>query len=229
MSLERVLEPEVMDSRLEAVDYDSMDHSQVNQLFVADLLAAGLPGDDLLDLGTGTAQIPVELCQHHSSCRLLAVDLAVQMLDLAVYNVESAGLIERIQLEHVDAKQLPYEDQMFDAVISNSIVHHIPDPYDVLLEATRVVRPGGRLFFRDLMRPATDELVEQLVQSHAGDENDHQRQMFDDSLRAALSLDEIRELVSRLGLDPATVDASSDRHWTWNTTRPESTRSNETS
>jgi ubiquinone/menaquinone biosynthesis C-methylase UbiE len=215
MSLERVLEPEVMDSRLEAVDYDSMDHSQVNQLFVADLLAAGLPGDDLLDLGTGTAQIPVEL--------------AVEMLDLAVYNVESAGLIERIQLEHVDAKQLPYEDQMFDAVISNSIVHHIPDPYDVLLEATRVVRPGGRLFFRDLMRPATDEQVEQLVQSHAGDENDHQRQMFDDSLRAALSLDEIRELVSRLGLDPATVDASSDRHWTWNTTRPESTRPNETS
>jgi len=91
------------------------------------------------------------------------------------------------------------------------------------------VRPGGRLFFRDLMRPATDEQVEQLVQSHAGDENDHQRQMFDDSLRAALSLDEIRELVSRLGLDPATVDASSDRHWTWNTTRPESTRPNETS
>ena len=47
--------------------------------------------------------------------------------------------------------------------------------------------------------------------------------------RIGLSLDEIRELVSRLGLDPATVDASSDRHWTWNTTRPESTRPNETS
>ena len=43
-----------------------------------------------------------------------------------------------------------------------------------------------------------------------------QQKMFDDSLRAALSLEEIRELVQRLGLDPAQVTRTSDRHWTWN-------------
>lgn len=219
MTLNRVLEPELMDSALEARDYDSMDHSEVNRLFVEDLLAAGLPGDDILDLGTGTAQIPVLLCQQREGCRLMAVDLATHMLDLAVYNVEAAGLIEQIQLEHVDAKQLPYEDGLFDAVISNSIVHHIPDPYDVLLEASRVVRPGGRVFFRDLMRPSTSAEVEQLVIRYAGDENDHQRKMFDDSLRAALDLDEIQQLIAQLGWNPDDVTASSDRHWTWSATR----------
>ena len=41
MSLERVLEPEVMESHQEAVDYDAMDHSEVNRIFVDDLLADG--------------------------------------------------------------------------------------------------------------------------------------------------------------------------------------------
>ena len=217
MSLQRVLEPEVMESHQEAVDYDAMDHSEVNRIFVDDLLASGDTGQDLLDLGTGTAQIPVILCQRLADCRVLAVDLAVQMLDLAVYNVEAAGLIEQIQLAHVDAKQMPFEDNMFDTVMSNSIVHHIPDPYDVMKETVRVLKPGGRFFFRDLLRPESDQQVEELVVAYAGEENEHQQKMFDDSLRAALSLEEIRQLVERLGFDPSQVTATSDRHWTWAT------------
>ncbi len=68
---------------------------------------------------------------------------------------------------------------------------------------------------RDLLRPADDETVKQLVQTYAGEENAHSRQMFDDSLRAALSLEEIRKLVSQLDFDPGSVQVTSDRHWTW--------------
>src|SRR6187549_1023893 len=67
--LTRVLEPEAMDTADEAADYDSMDHSEVNRRFVADFLAALVDADfagrttacRVLDLGTGTAQIPIEL------------------------------------------------------------------------------------------------------------------------------------------------------------------------
>jgi len=220
--LPRVLEPEVMDTLEEATDYDEMDHSTVNQLFVDDLLAAA--GDDLgdvLDLGAGTAQIPVLLCQVCESCRVMAVDMSVNMLDLARYNVEVAGLIERLFLQQADAKELAFEDDLFDTVISNSIIHHIPQPLAALQEAVRVAKPGGRLFFRDLMRPESAEQVEHLVQTYAGEENDHQRQMFDDSLRAALRLEEMRELVASLGFEPDSVQATSDRHWTWNAVKPE--------
>jgi ubiquinone/menaquinone biosynthesis C-methylase UbiE len=274
MSLERILEPEVMDSPQEAADYDAMDHREVNRWFVEDLLASlegsgfrdqgsggtsdderstrsvlsteysvpsGQPDDtlpgpgrisaplspkpqtlnpepsclDILDLGTGTAQIPIELCRQFADCRVMAADAAVSMLEVARYNIEVNSLTERIELAHVDAKKLPFGNQMFDVVMSNSIVHHIPEPVEVLREAVRVTRAGGQLFFRDLLRPESEERLRQLVEIYTAGANDHQRQMFAESLHAALSLDEIRELVVSLGFSANGVQQTTDRHWTW--------------
>lgn len=223
MPLARVLETEVMDTAEEARDYDAMDHSTVNRVFVDDLLAANVipsigevdPLPEILDLGTGTALIPIELCRRYTDCRVMAVDLAEHMLELAHYNIEIASLTHRVQLDKIDAKGLPYASDRFAAVISNSIIHHIPQPLAALAEAVRVTQSGGSLFFRDLLRPETIADVKRLVETYAGQENEHSRQMFDDSLRAALSLDEIRSLVSQLGFDPLAVRATSDRHWTW--------------
>lgn len=221
MTLPRILEPEVMDTEQEAVDYDAMDHRGVNALFVSDLLAAvdATRQFDVLDVGTGTAQIPVELCKRLANCRVMALDAAAHMLELARYNVEAAGLIERIQLVKADAKRLGFADGTFDVVMSNSIVHHIPEPLVLLREATRLVKPGGLIFVRDLIRPDALARLNELVQAYAGNENDHARQMFADSLHAALTLDEIRELVGSLGFSPETVQQTSDRHWTWSARR----------
>jgi SAM-dependent methyltransferase len=229
--LRRVLEPEVMDTAAEAIDYDAMDHSAVNRLFVTDFLFAalvaglpingeGLPGSqgaavETLDLGTGTAQIPIELCRRAPGARVTAVDLAAEMLQVAKINVRSAGLDDRIRLQRIDAKRLPYREGQFDAVISNSIVHHIPEPAGALAEAVRVVRAGGLLFIRDLLRPSDDATVRRLVETYAAGCNGHQRKMFDDSLRAALDLGEVRALAADLGFAPDSVEATSDRHWTW--------------
>jgi ubiquinone/menaquinone biosynthesis C-methylase UbiE len=221
--LTRVLEPEVMDSPQEAADYDAMDHQAVNRVFVDDLLSAAsaaglkLSAADcrMLDVGTGTAQIPIELARQAPSVRVLAIDLAASMLELARRNVLAAGLTANIELEQVDAKGLPYADGQFAAVISNSIVHHIPEPARVLTEACRVVQAGGLIFVRDLLRPRDDAEVRSLVQAYAGEANARQRQLFDASLRAALSLDEIRQCIEPSGFDPATVRQTTDRHWTW--------------
>lgn len=218
--LPRVLEPEVMDSEAEARDYDSMDHSAVNRVFVADFLAVWNGQGPILDAGAGTAQIPIELCKQHPRAEVTAIDLAEHMLTLGRENVRRAGFDKRIRLERQDAKSLPYADGAFGAVISNSIVHHIPEPGRVLAEMVRVVRPGGSIFIRDLLRPPDDATVRHLVATYAGDANAHQQQMFDDSLRAALTLDEIRALISRLHLDPGHVRQTTDRHWTWQTTKP---------
>lgn len=226
MPLSRILEVEVMDTAAEAVDYNSMDHSAVNGLFAQDLLnvlASGgrqLPDTSagllqILDLGTGTALIPIELCRRRDQCHILAVDLAAHMLELARRNVAAAGLVDRIQLEQIDAKALPFTDGLFDAVISNSIIHHIPEPIHSLQEAVRVTKPGGLLFFRDLLRPDDEASLTHLVQTYAGSENAHSQQMFADSLHAALSLDEIRALVVELGFPAESVQPTSDRHWTW--------------
>jgi ubiquinone/menaquinone biosynthesis C-methylase UbiE len=213
--LQRILEPEVMDSESEARDYDSMDHREVNARFVVDLLAHRPDVSEVLDLGTGTAQIPIELCRVEPRARVLAVDLAEWMLALGRENVARMGYAHRICLERVDAKGLPYAAGRFSAVISNSIIHHIPDPRAVLAEMVRVTAPGGLIFVRDLLRPEDQATLTHLVQTYAGDANAHQRQMFDDSLHAALSLDEIRGLVAEVGYLPQSVQQTTDRHWTW--------------
>ena len=219
MALQRVLEPEVMDTEEEARDYNQMDHATVNRVFVDDLLAFAnsldLELNDVLDLGTGTALIPIELCERDSDCRVMAIDMAVHMLDLARYNIEAASQTERITLAQVDAKSMAYEDGMFQTVISNSIIHHIPEPEVCVQQMVRVTATGGMLFVRDLLRPQSDEAVRELVQTYAGDENEHSQKMFDDSLRAALSLEEIRNMVGPLGFAPETVQQTTDRHWTW--------------
>ena len=215
----RVLEPEVMDGTDEARDYDSMDHTGVNRSFVDDLLLPTAVFEKnqacrVLDLGTGTAQIPIELCRRNNMVRVTGVDLADNMLELGRENVARAGLDTRISLQPYDAKQLPWAENHFTVVMSNSIVHHIAEPALVLKEALRVVQSGGLLFFRDLLRPRDQTLLNHLVEIYTADDSSHQREMFENSLRAALSLSEIRVLVEQLGYDPQTVHTSSDRHWT---------------
>ena len=214
--LQRVLEPEVMDTVEDANDYDTMDHSGVNRVFVLDLLKfAPRLQNPVLDVGTGTAQIPIELCQQHATVEVMAVDAATAMIELANRNITNAGLTSRIRAELVNARGLPFPDQHFAAVISNSIIHHIPEPMIVFTEIVRVGQGSGVIFVRDLFRPNDEAMLTHLVQTYASDANAHQRMLFADSLRAALTVDEVRGLVTRLGYAAETVTATSDRHWTW--------------
>ena len=220
--LSRVLENEAMDTLEEAVDYDRMDHSGVNSRFVADFLQAHGPclGGEILDVGTGTARIPIVLCQADPNARVVAIDLSEPMLTIGRKNLEEHGLTDRIQLRLVDAKHVEYGSEGFEGVISNSIVHHIPEPLVVLSEMHRLVAPGGTLMVRDLCRPDDDDAVNQLVKTYASEETPAARALFDASLRASLTLTEIRERVASLKLPATGVTMTSDRHWTWIWNRP---------
>ncbi len=218
----RVLEPEVMESPLEAIDYNTMDHSQVNRAFVDDLVGALCPAPPsrpggrlaILDVGTGTALIPIELCRRPGEWHVTAADLSRAMLDVARENINRAGYQVQITPQHLDAKRLPFPAGQFDVVMSNSIIHHIPDPKECLGEMVRVVGAGGLLFVRDLLRPDSQMELDRLVALYAGDANAHQRQMFGESLHAALTLDEVRALAAPFGIHADCVRQTSDRHWT---------------
>jgi ubiquinone/menaquinone biosynthesis C-methylase UbiE len=221
----RVLEPEVMDSAEEARDYDAMDHAEVNARFIEDFEAfAGKHARRVLDVGTGTARIPVLLCTRLAGATVTGTDLSDEMLAVARANVDRAGLGARIALVTEDAKTMRFADGAFDAVVSNTIVHHIPDPEPALREMWRVVGAGGVLFVRDLARPASDAEVAALVAQYGGapasaapaDVASHARQkaLFEASLRAALTVPEIAEILARLGLPKSAVRMTSDRHWT---------------
>lgn len=220
--LDRILEPEAMDTPEEAASYDAMDHSEVNLRFVLDFLTDhGLcQGGWLLDVGTGTALIPIALCRQDENALVLGIDLAQSMLDLGARNVNDAGYADRIRLRRADAKALTGDLGPFEAVISNSIIHHVPDPAPALIAMVNQVEPGGTLFVRDLARPETRLDLERLVETYAASESPPARALFADSLHAALSLDEVRALTDDLGLPPSSVTMTSDRHWTLSWRKP---------
>lgn len=213
--MERILEPEVMDTWQEAVDYDSMDFTEVNTAFADSAITYGPPTNGIiLDVGTGTARIPIIVGEKRPQWQITAIDLSVNMLKIGQQNITAAGLDDQITLGLVDGKNLPYPDQYFDMVISNSIVHHLPDPMPFWQSVKRVLKPAGGLFIRDLLRPANMTLTEQLVEQYAGNENERQQQLFRDSLRAAFTLEEITIMLEKVGFTDCQLTQSSDRHWT---------------
>ena len=215
MTLKRVLEVEPIDSFEKAMEYDRVDRRAEIDQFVDDLLACGPIAGDVLDVGTGTALIPIALCQRTDDVRVMAVDASWQILDQARINVEIEGMIERMMLDLVDATELIHEDGQFQIVISNGLVHQVPDPMVVLREALRVTASAGLIFFRDLLRPADEATAKDLVQTLAARENEGQQQLLEASLRAALDLEEMKDAVQSIGGDPAKVVATSGQYWTW--------------
>ena len=211
--MRRTLEPEVMDTLEEALEYDAMDHRAPNEAFVERLVALGARGR-MLDIGTGPGHVPLLVCERIRDAQVVAVDLAETMLERARAKVAAASpeVRGRIELRRADAKALPFPAGSFDVVFSNTILHHIPEPIDLLREARRVLRPGGCLLVRDLFRPPTPERVGELVRLHAAGANESQRELFRASLHAALTTPELEQLAREAGLEEVEVVVDSDRH-----------------
>lgn len=212
--LERILEPEWMDTFEEADAYDRMDHSAVNRAFVETLLALRSDGGTVLDVGTGPAHIPIELATRSRATRVVAIDAARHMLAYGRRHVERTGLSDRVRLACCDGKRLPFADGAFDAVMTNSIVHHIPDPVPCFREMRRVLKRDGALLIRDLHRPHDRDELDRLVETHAQDADPTQRQLFADSLHAAFTVGEVERMLLAAGFTDVVVSKTSDRHWT---------------
>ena len=220
--LPRTLEPEAMDDAIEVEAYQGMDHSAVNAAFVADLITGGAVGPRVVDLGCGTGEIPVLLCQELDQIEVLGVDCSIEMLEAAKLEIELGGMLGRIHLEHADCKTLDgFAADAADTVISNSLVHHVAEPEQLLAQAIKILAPGGRLFVRDLYRPETETEVESLVDQHAGTDSEVGRQLLRQSLHAALTLDEVRDMLQTLEIPAAAVSMTSDRHWTLDWVHPQ--------
>lgn len=221
MALSRILEPEVMDDVAEAHEYDAMDHDAPNAAFVERLIALGANGH-MLDLGTGPGHIPILVCEQIMDATVVGIDLSDEMLKIAERRVANPDLQDRITLQQADVKNLPFDDDSFDVVFSNTILHHIPDPGPMIAEAARVMKPDGLMVIRDLFRPASLEELERIVQLHASVPDiatPRAQQLFRDSLLAALTPEELRDLVKVLGLSGLEVVSDTDRHMTLQTAR----------
>ena len=204
-----------MDTPEDAQEFEEMDHSEVNRIFVDDLLAGGEIGKYVVDLGCGPAAIPIELCSREENVQVMAIDSAISMLEVAKIQIDFAGLLDQVFLEHADVKDMgEFEPDMAETVMSNSLIHHLAQPELALQSALYLLKPGGRLFIRDLYRPDSNETVEKLVSQYVSNETQYAQQLFRQSLCASLTLDEIQDVAGGFGISKEHVQMTSDRHWT---------------
>jgi ubiquinone/menaquinone biosynthesis C-methylase UbiE len=202
-----------MDSELDAREYAAFDNGVVNDEFVRRALELAPQAGNVLDVGTGPGDIAVLFATRAPRLRFLAIDLGEHMLGLARENVHRAGVGGRVVIARLDAKATGCAPASFDMVISNSLVHHIPEPEDFFREIRRVARPGAGLFIKDLHRPADDAELQALVARYAQGCTPYQTQTFADSLHAALTADEVNAILKRVGWYDLEARRCSDRHW----------------
>ncbi|VAW62597.1 hypothetical protein MNBD_GAMMA09-3792 [hydrothermal vent metagenome] len=94
-------------------------------------------------IGTGL-DIPFLPPQHH----YVATDLTPAMLDRCRTRLQQCDNLN-IELHTADVMQLPFEDQQFDTVLMNLILAVVPSPLEALQEASRVLKPGGKILIMD--------------------------------------------------------------------------------
>jgi ubiquinone/menaquinone biosynthesis C-methylase UbiE len=211
--MERVLEPEVMETPESAAAYAAADFSAPNQAFVERLLRAnpGLRGGRILDIGCGPADIPIRLARALPGAALTGADASPAMLAKARAAVGAAGLAGRVKLVEGRLPGLPVEPG-FDAVVSNSVLHHMPDPPAFWGEILRLAKPGAAVLVMDLFRPESARRAREIVEAAARDEHPILKEDFYNSLLAAFSVDEVNAQLRAAGLG-LRAEAVSDRHW----------------
>lgn len=117
------------------------------------------PGDNVLDVATGTAAVAIELARRRR-CRVVGLDQSEEMLAEGRRRIGAAGLDDRIELVRGEAEHLPFEDESFDALTFTYLLRYVQDPQATVAELARVVRPGGTVAMlefglpRGLARPA---------------------------------------------------------------------------
>ena len=213
--MERILELEVMDDPAQALAYARADFAVVNQAFV-DRFRATFPeftNGRMVDLGCGPADIPIRLARALPAAHITGVDASESMLELARQAVAAAGLADRIALVAGRVPGLPLPERGFDAVVSNSLVHQLPDPVPFWQEARRLVRPGDPILVVDLFRPETPRAADAIVEKYSGGEDPILKRDFFNSLCAAFTPGEVAGHLKAARLAHLKVEVISDRHW----------------
>jgi len=111
------------------------------------------PGQTVLDLATGTADLALQIVQQEPSTRVVGVDPSPGMLAIATQKVRAAGLATQVDLRPGDAQHLEFTDHTFDGITMGFGIRNVPDQPRALREMARVTRPGGRVAILELSQP----------------------------------------------------------------------------
>jgi len=116
----------------------------------------------VLEIGCGVGTTTCHLVRRYG-CRVVGVDISDRMIDWSRRRAKRKGLDDRVEFRTADAQDLPFEDALFDAVISESVTAFPADKQKVVSEYVRVTKPGGFVGLNEgtwVKAPPPSDLVE---------------------------------------------------------------------
>jgi len=203
-----------MDDPAQSLAYAKADFEEENQGFVERFMECfpDIKAGRVLDLGCGPADIPIRFARALPECRVIGVDGSAPMIALGVEAVRAAGLAGRITLRCERIQETVLAERA-DAVISNSLLHHVPNALQFWYAVRQLAKPGAAVLVMDLLRPDSPEAAQAIVDRYAAAEPAILRRDFYNSLLAAFTDDEVAAQLTEMNLSRLLIDVPDDRHW----------------
>jgi SAM-dependent methyltransferase len=112
-----------------------------------------------LDIGCGSGALTIQLAKRYSNSMVVGIDYWGGMWGYSEkscqYNAKQEKVADRVTFQRASASSLPFDDEEFNAVVSNLVFHEVRDTSDklsLIKEALRVLKKGGKFTFQDLFR-----------------------------------------------------------------------------
>lgn len=205
-----------MDSEAQTRAYAEADFNESNSLFTekfgeyfADCASSG----SMADLGCGPGDISIRMALKYPGWKVTGLDAGPNMLKLAQQRLNREKLQGRVEFRHSYLPDDSLPAASFDAIISNSLLHHLPQPQILWRSIVHLSAPGAAVQVMDLLRPDTEREARRLVEVYAADAPEVLKEDFYHSLLAAYTPEEVNQQLFAAGLDRLKIEIPSDRHW----------------
>ena len=165
------------------------------------------PGSRVLDVGSGLGGVSRVLAAE-KNCRVTGVDITKEFCDAATLLSKLMRLDRVTEFRHGDATALPLEAGQFDLVVTMQIQMNIKDKRQFYSEIFRVLKPGGRFVFQDIMAGSGGEIHLPVPWATR-----HESSFL-------ISIDRLREILEDVGFRIETLEDTSEEALEWRKKQP---------
>ena len=170
--------------------------------FVRKILKRGIRRGRILDIGTGSGRLAIELAKA-GNCHfdIVALDISENMISKARENAAKSDITDKMSFIVATAAALPFADKSFDLVISYASLHHWFQPVAVFNEIARVTGETGHVIIRDNKRVYQNPLGKAVIWLVTRFMNKRHRENWPRALLASYTVPEVREILHRSDLN----------------------------
>ena len=201
MAKSRMIETNIgLQGELIAKDYDEImkESRDKGHLYTEEIIKFGITNCNALEIGPGPGYLGLEWLKKTNGSTLIGLDISSDMIKIAEKNADDYGYLNnRVKYQIYDAKELPFDDNTFEAVFTNASLHEWESTVATFNEIHRVLQINGRYFISDLRRDM-NFIIKSLMKSQTKKKD--MRLGLISSINAAYTKDELYSILQKTNL-----------------------------